>query len=115
MLNIYHALLVFAGAPQVLAFVDGGGNPITRIQRLIVEPASSNTHDCFVEAAGVATAATGSTDGVIRRLAKPPAADSGTLVDFFEVAVQVGNMIDTKSLQFDGTSGEKVRVTAFVA
>jgi hypothetical protein len=113
MLNVYTQLASFTTAPVALSFTDVNGNPITRAQRLIIEPASTNTHDCFVEAAGVATGATGATAGVIRVLAKPPAANSGTITDMFEMATQHEHGIDTNAFQVDGTSGEKCRITIF--
>lgn len=113
MLNIYTQLAVFGGAPVALSFMDGSGRAVTRLKRLIIEPATGNSHDMFIEAAGVATGATGATLGVIRVLAKPPAANAGTLVDLFDIADQHGNGIDALSIQVDGTSTEKARITAF--
>jgi hypothetical protein len=113
MLNVYTQLATFTTSPVALSFTDGSGNAVTRVQRLIIEPATGNTHDCFVEAAGVATGATGATAGVIRVLAKPPAANAGTLVDMFEMATQCEHAIDTKAFLVDGTSGEMCRITVF--
>lgn len=113
MQNVYTQLATFSTAPIALSFTDGSGRAVTRLKRLIIEPATGNTHDMLVEAAGVATAATGATLGVIRVLAKPPAANSGTITDIFEIADQHGDGIDSLSFQVDGTSGEKCRITAF--
>lgn len=113
MQNIYTQLATFAGAPIALSFQDGSGRAVTRLKRLIIEPATGNTHDCYIQAAGVATGGSGSTLGTIRVLAKPPAANSGTIVDLFDIADQHGDGIDALAFQVDGTSGEHCRITAF--
>lgn len=113
MLNVFTQLATFGAAPIALSFTDGSGRAVTRLKRLIIEPATGNTHDCFVEAVGVATGATGATAGVIKVLAKPPAANSGTITDIFEIADQHAEGIDSLSIQVDGTTSEKCRITAF--
>jgi len=121
MLNVFYGLITFGAAPVVLAgqLTDIAGNPMqtTRAQRLYIEPCVGNAHDCFVEQLGVLTAATGATLGVLRVLAKPPAANSGTLTDFFEMSTQREHGIDLNAFQVDGYShlgvGETCRVTAF--
>ena len=111
-MQVFHQELTFTTSPVKITLTDGSGRTPLRATRLYVEPASTNTHDAFVECAGLATGATGATDGVIKVLAKPPTAGSGTVTDFFEIVDQKGgNAIELSQFQFDGTSGEKVRVT----
>lgn len=116
-MQIFSKLITFTTAPVVLSFVDSNNNPILRMMRIYAEPATSNLHDCFVESTGaaVATGATGNTMGVIKRLAKPPVVDNGTPTDFWDVAANFGsNILEVAQYQFDGTAGEKVRVTIHV-
>jgi len=116
-MQVYYQLLTFTTAPVPLSITDNHSNPVYRASRVYAEPATANAHDCFVEAVGVATGATGSSAGVIRRLSKPIAADTAgaAAVDHWELADEDGlNRVDLTQYQFDGTSGEKVRVTVFV-
>lgn len=100
---------------EVLTF-DGGGNKqlaavATRVRayRMYVEPDAANTHVAYV---GDPTfvKATSTVAGVIKQLAKPTAADA--VLDHYDVwgeGVQDG--LELSEFNFDGTSGEKVRVT----
>lgn len=113
-MQIFHKLITFGGSPVVPLFMDVNGNTIFRCMRIYAEPASTNTHVCFVEAAGIATGATGATDGVIKQLGIPSATGVQT-VDFWEVAANFGsNILEIAEYQFDGTSGEKLRLTIHV-
>jgi hypothetical protein len=113
MLHVMSQIITFTTAPVALSFTDGAGNAVTRLQRLYIEPLTSNSHDAFVEIAGTGTGASGNTQGVVKRLSKPPAANAGTVVDFWEVSTQGHNGIDALQFTCDGTSGEGVRVTAY--
>jgi hypothetical protein len=77
MLQVFTTLLTFGASPVPLAFTDVNGNPITRAQRLYVEPAGGNLHNCYVEALGTIAGASGATAGVLRSLAVPPPANTG--------------------------------------
>ena len=115
-MQVFYQLLTFTTAPVALSLTENESS-VTRACRIYAEPADSNTHDCYVEAAGVATGASGSTAGVIKRLSKPTAANTAGFQasDHWELADGNGlNRVDLTQYQFDGTSGEKVRVTVFV-
>lgn len=108
---IYHQLITFGSSPVAITAGDGTG----RATQLYAEPVVGNSADCFVECAGLATGATAATDGVIKVLAKPPAAGSGTITDSWEVAMQKGgNPLFLNQFQFDGTASDKLRLTIYV-
>jgi hypothetical protein len=116
-MQVYTQLITFTTAPVALSITDSQSRPVLRACRIYAEPATSNAHDCFVEVDGVATGASGSTAGVIKRIAAPIAANTAgaAAVDHWDLADQNGlNRVDLTQYQFDGTGGEKLRVTVFV-
>jgi hypothetical protein len=109
-MTVYTQLITFTTAPVAISITDGNGRAITRATRIYAEPASGS-HVMFVEQIGVATGANGGTAGVIRQL-NP---FSSTPLDSWEVASQKpSNIISLNQYQFDGTSGESIRVTIHV-
>jgi hypothetical protein len=113
MLNIMTQVITFGASPVALSFTDGSGNAVTRLQRFYIEPLTSNSHDAFIEVAGSPTGGSGNSAGTIKRLAKPPTANSGAIVDSYEVVTQGFHGIDANAFVCDGSSGEGVRCTAF--
>ena len=83
-----------------------------RCTKLVVEPASGNTHVCYV---GDASLALGSStvDHVMKQIAKPSASDA--VLDNFTLEDQSNrNTIMTAQYAVDGTTNEKARVTFFI-
>lgn len=102
---------------EVLTF-DGGGNKqlaaVTtrgKAYRMYVQPDAANTHVAYVGDPSFLKA-TSTVAGVIHQLAKPSAADA--VLDKFDIwAEGVQDGLELVQYNFDGTSGEKVRVTLF--
>lgn len=99
---------------EVLTFLNGTPRQVAfagRACRMIAEPDDANTHVSYV---GLSTMALGTSTvvGVVKRLAKPSAADA--LLDNYDVQDQsAANNVRASQYFFDGTTGEKVRVTLF--
>jgi hypothetical protein len=117
-MQAYFALATFTTSPVVitsLTFKNSAGATVaapTQATRIRVEPASGSNVS-FVEVLGLATGATGGTDGVIHQLAAYSA--TGPLDSWEIVAQKGGNLISVGEFQLDGTSTEKVRVTVWVS
>lgn len=110
-MQVFSTVITFTTAPVGLSLVDGGNNPITRGCKIFVEPASG-THVMYVEVKGTATGAGDATAGVIKRL---NAYNASGILDNWDLEDQSnGNTIDLLEYVFDGTSGEKCRVTVHV-
>lgn len=105
-----------AGTAVQLAIVDANGNALTHGSGIYVEPAVTNSHVCYVGDNALATG-TSTTNHVIKELQIPPsfAADKGS-IDHWEVQDQNGNdRVEFGQFAFDGTTGEKVRVTVYIS
>jgi hypothetical protein len=113
MYPIVSVLTFDGGGAKKLALTDGQGNVIFHVTKIYAEPASGNTHVAYVGDASLAIGT--STDAhVIKRLA-PPTSATATL-DFWREETQFDkNILDSRQFAFDGTSGEKIRVTVEVA
>lgn len=103
---------------EVITF-DGGGAKVsariaalgTRFARMFAEPDSGNTHVCYVGDAALAIG-TSTVVHVIKRIAKPSAADA--LLDNYDLGAYNGTSdYNYKDFSFDGTSGEKLRLTFY--
>lgn len=111
-MQVFVQLVTFTTTPVALAVTDDEATVVHHATRVFVEPASG-THVSYVEKVGVATSAGDATLGVIKRLA---AYASTGILDHWEITDQKGgNLIDLSQYQFDGTAGEKLRVTVYVA
>lgn len=117
-MQAFFALATFTTSPQLLAdltFTNSIGGTVAvnpaQCSRIYVEPASGS-HVMFIEVAGLATGADGSTAGVIRQLAAYSA--TGPL-DSWEIADQKGgNQLTLSEYAVDGTAAETARVTIYV-
>lgn len=111
-MQIFPVLVVFGGEPVVLSVTDGNGRPITQASQIYVEPAADMAAQAFVETAGVATGATASTKGVIKAL---QAYQSSGPQDYWRIVDHKGgNLLELSQFQFDGTTGQHLRVSVFV-
>lgn len=102
-----------------LTFAGGGAQTLiaafgtTRATRLHVEPADANVNVCYI-GGPTFVMATSTVDGVIRQLAIPDTTHKQPL-DSFDVDISMGkDMIELDQYLFDGTAGQKVRVTILV-
>jgi hypothetical protein len=114
-MQIFSQLITFTSAPVSFAVTDANGNQIKQCSQIYIEPAypSSSGHEQFIEQSGLSTGAGPGTAGVIKVLA--PLAASGPQ-DFWRVSDHKGgNLIEISQFAADGTTGEKMRVTYFVA
>src|SRR5262245_5572151 len=102
---------------ETITFDGGGAKTLaaaatrTRAYKIYVEPGDGNTHAAYIGDSSLAIG-TSTTDHVIKRLAPP---SSGTaIVDKWEhYGEGVQNGVELAQFTFDGTSGEKLRVSLF--
>lgn len=101
------------GTAVVLSTVAAfGGIPRFAVAKVYIEPASGNTHVCYVGDWAL-TLGTSTVDHVIRQLAKPSAADA--VLDSYTAQDEYGqDTIMLSDFSLDGTTNEKARVTVFV-
>lgn len=111
-MQVYQQVLTFGGSPVVISIQDAQSRVIGRASRLYAEPDNSNTHACYV---GVAAMASGDTSAHVIKQLQSPATGVNPVGNYFQV--EDGNGKDTLELAqyaFDGTSGEKIKVTIHV-
>jgi hypothetical protein len=113
----YQQVLTFTNGTAVsLSITDFSGNAISACAKMLVEPDDANTHEMYVGDARMALG-TSVSNHVIRIIAPPPSPQATSTAgrDNFQLETQrENNTIFLASFTFDGTTGEKVRVTAFV-
>lgn len=83
------------------------------VSKIFIQPSDANTHKCYLGdeqlALGSSTVA-----HVIKRLAKPSAADA-TLDSFLIESQAEGNTLHLTDYSMDGTTSEQAQVTIWVA
>lgn len=82
---------------------------VNRATRLYAEPDISNSHKSYV---GVASMASGDTSANVIKQLQAPATGVNPIGNYFEVVDGDGkNTLELDQYAFDGTSGEKMRIT----
>jgi hypothetical protein len=110
-MQVLQTVLTFAASPQKATFQNSAGTSIFKCTHIYAEPLHTNTHVSYV---GTAAMMSGVTDVNVIKQLQSPSAGVNPLQNFWELADYRGNVVDIAQFSFDGTSGEKMKVTVFL-
>jgi hypothetical protein len=110
-MQIFTFVITFDGTGAKQVTLPSWASPSNTCGIFYAEPAASNTHECYVGDANLNIGAS-TTAHVIKQMAVPASATA--ILDKYQIDGHVANVIPLAELSYDGTSGEKMLVTAFV-